>query len=120
MNLSSGKIYNVGRKIERSIRNTEMNGTPVTTDTWGVKWDGDVGRWVLDDNEGLVCCPMGAVLLDRQPGRGTHSRAAARALGIDVKSVDRFVGGFDDPAVHKKDRSAYIRLGVALNTKHIL
>lgn len=128
MNISKGTVYNIRRKIERSIKNVNMDARvqhrkkpKLKMDEWGVIHNGK--KWVPVDSKKPVCCLLGAVLLDRQPPN-THSYtadapvfAAAEALGINYDEAASIIEGFDWP--NNEPDSGYEKLGQALNRIYV-
>lgn len=124
MNKTNKKLYNsVRKKIERSIAFVKTSNMKIKHEDWGVE-RGIKKNWIKVTK--TTCCPMGAVLLHRQPEPGKYGfqeTAAAQALGIEAEDVDMFVTYFDDPSIalaHLDSREkVFAKLGISLNKKYV-
>ena len=114
------KEQSLRQTIHAAIRKIAKKPTEVATETWGVFWDYDEEKWCRD---GYGCvCPIGCVLLAKQPKVSDHTVAAAEALGVSTDWVHLFIDAFDYPADHftkrgsvKKNIPQGARLGAAMN-----
>ena len=129
MQTSRGEVYNIKKKIMRSIEKMQMDARrrhkkipKVYADMWGVRWDFNKTKWVLCDPNFPACCPMAAVLLHRQPyGNADNEwKAAAKALGISENNVCDIVDAFDlSPNPENVKINKWQALGIALNRKYL-
>lgn len=82
-------------KIRRAMKIARKKGYKIVWGDWGVEWSRN--RWVSSYGG---CCPLGAVLLDKQPkvrrnDIPSHIQAASRALKVSHAWVRGFCAAID-------------------------
>ncbi|GIW90889.1 MAG: hypothetical protein KatS3mg109_1321 [Pirellulaceae bacterium] len=105
--------------IRKAVEAAKKAGYTIVCGTWGVEWDTETRRWVSTDN---YCCPLGAVLLVRQPRSvwyNSPTATVARCLEVSPYWVMGFYQAIDREPLNYlgyEEKSGY-RAGLAFRKK---
>lgn len=89
----------------------KAQGLKIESNDWGIARRID-GTWVTYDGS---CCPLGALVLQKQPMGATQVQAAMEITGENAEWVNSFIAGVDGKQDHR-DLGAY-EMGEDIITK---
>lgn len=111
------KLLEIETIIRKAIADAQMKGIKIVAGGWGGLFRNAINNtWQLFPTR-LCCCPMGAVIMEREATFGIRPMrvTAAKVLGISSDEVEDFIYGFDHPYSYRE--GPLIDLGRKLRTE---
>lgn len=80
-------------EVRKAVAAAKKKGYKLVCGGWGVEWDEDLRQWVSPYG---LCCPLGAVLLIKQPKARNGSTHIPEEAATKVLRVSRaWIAGFN-------------------------